>query len=185
MTTQPADDYDDPAPGVPDDQLTDDELAQRRAVRDRNRAGFEHRRESKEAKQLREENEALRRENETFKREKALAAAVADLQAEGPLRAFLSRYDGDPTPDAIRKAVADDPDWRDVVKIAPDPRDVAAAEQIKTAEHMAGATAPSLGAITPVEAAGWDVAAKTAFMHEHPDLWNDLLAGKTVAPPVT
>lgn len=178
----PAADPNDPAPGIPDAQLQPDELDARR----RNRAGYEHRKENQRLKELEAENTDLKGRLGSYERREALDKAKAELNATGPLAAFLKVYDGEPTADAIRKAISEDPDFSGLITIPPDPVDVAREEQARVASQMAGSDAPQLGQLTAKVVGEWPMDKQILFMKEHRDAW-DFLANnpkESVAAPV-
>lgn len=154
----------------------EDDLEPRRQRNGENNARRLAERERDEARQ---ERDALKAENAALKRGDALRTTVADLNAEGPLGAFLRTYIGEPDADAIKTAVAADPDFSGLITFPPDPRDVAAAEQAKNGQiHAAGNTVS--GQITPEDYVGWDMARQVRFMEEHPDAWERLSTGEPV-----
>lgn len=168
MSTQP---YEDPFEGVPDDQLSDDELAQRRRA---NAAGFQHRQQSKRERDLETELNETKAKLSKLERQDALTGATRELNAQGPLGAFLRNYDGEPTPGAIRQAVANDPDFSPLVTFPPDPRDVAAQEQATNATRLAGGQAPALGELTAKTVGSWPKDKQIMFMTQHRDVWDRL-----------
>lgn len=123
MTTAPDDlGYDDDEPDA------DDAQAKRDAFTRRKEAKAE---KDKELNDLREYKAAAERKEK-------LEEAKANLNATGPLGAFLRAYDGEPTAEAIRKAVESDPDFKPLIEFTPDPRDEAAQEQSRNAARMKG-----------------------------------------------
>lgn len=179
MTTQPTDYDPDFADETDDHQQTPDEVARKR------RAMHDMRQKAKAADEAQAKLAEAEAKLAQYERREALEKAKGELNAQGPLGAFLRTYDGEPTADAIRKAVAEDPDFRDLVVIPEDPRDAAAREQADNARRLAGADSPTLGEITPTDAAKWDRESRMAFMKQHPALYDKLLAGQTVTRPTT
>lgn len=160
-------------PRIPDDELTDDELAARRASRNADHANRRiDNRALREAVARAEEAEAKVAQ---FERREALTTAQSELKAQGPLGAFLRTYEGEPTPEAIREAISKDPDFRDLVIFEPDPVQVALAEQTANAAKLAGGTAPSLGQLAPKDIHAWPMDRKEQFRKEHPALWQRAL----------
>ncbi len=122
-----------------EDYETDEEREEREAAEraDRGNAAARRIKEREEKDKELTELRAFKAEQE---RREALAKAKDDLGAvTGPLGLFLKTYTGEPTADAIRKAVADDPDAKDAITFEPDPRDTAAAQQAADAAKRRGA----------------------------------------------
>lgn len=102
--------------------------------RDRNRQGYDRRKRDKAQRDA--EVAELRAKVEKYERAEKLAAAKGELNASGPLAAFLRTYDGEPTADAIKAAIAKDPDFKTLITFTPDPRDEAAAGQADAAAKL-------------------------------------------------
>lgn len=123
-----------------DDDPGQDEAAQKRAA-------FERRKSEREAE--RKELAELRDFKAKTDRDAALTEAKAALNATGPLAAFLKNYDGEPTADAIRKAIEADDDFKTLVTFSADPRDVAAQVQNDGAARLRGADPVAGRALEP------------------------------------
>lgn len=173
--SQQTTDYEDPFEGIPDDELSADELAERRRAR-ANANGYQHRQESRKLREFEAKLAEAEKKLATYERRDALDTAIGDLNAEGPIKAFLRTYDGEPTADAIREAVAKDPDFSALVKFAPDPRDLAAAEQSGNAVKLASGESPVAGQLTAESIKNWPRDRKEAFRTEHKVLWDALLS---------
>lgn len=126
---------------------TDEEReAREEQERANNREGFDRRQRDKDKRDS--ELADLRAFKAEAERKEALDQARKDLNASGPVNAFLRTYKGDPTADAIRKAIAADDDFADLITFEPDPRDTAAAAQASMAAKNKGGD--PIGAKVPV-----------------------------------
>lgn len=177
---------DDDVEALDDDERADyDDWKARQQRRDTNRDGFNGRKLAKE----RDAALAAQREAEAklakFERRDALAEAKRGLNAEGPIDAFLKVYDGEPTTDAIREAVAKDPEFSGLITIPPDIRDEAAREQWNNAQAMREGSPAGTGEVSPAAAAQWAPETIDAFRTNHPDEWDRLLKGENVQVPAT
>lgn len=150
------------------------------AARAAKEAAFAKRQAERDAE--RKELADLREYKAKTERESALTAAKADLNAQGPLGAFLKTYTGEPDADAIKAAVAADPDFASLITFPPDPRDAAAAEQARNAQAIATGQV-SAGQITPKDAAGWPTDKQKQFRDEHSAAWATLMRNEPVAAP--
>lgn len=130
----------------------DDDLNEQPDEAEQKRAAFEQRKAARDAE--RKELEDLRAEKAERERAQALDKAKAELNASGPLGLYLRTYKGEPTADAIRKAVADDPDAKDAITFEPDPRDSAAAAQASMAAKNKGGDPIGAKALTQDTAPG-------------------------------
>lgn len=164
-----------------DPDLEPDEQADEKA---RKQAAFARRQQEREAERARLADAEAK--VASYERRDALDAAKAELKAEGPLGTFLRIYDGEPTADAIRKAVENDPDFKTLVTFPPDERDVNAAEQARNARNLAGGGEPAGGReVTPDDIKTWNRERIQAFRANHPKEWDRLLAGQTVTLAAT
>lgn len=116
-----------------DDDLTDDP-AEPKPGEQRSAAYWERQTKARE-KELAAERDKVA----TFERRDALDSARRDLKAEGPIGAFLTIYDGEPTPEAIREAASKHPEFKDLITFPEDPRDTAARVQNAGAAKVKGA----------------------------------------------
>lgn len=132
MPTTATDDlgYDDDLDDQQDDPQGGDD------PRARNREGYDRRQRGKSQRDA--ELAELRAFKEQVERERALDSAKAELNASGPLGAFLRTYNGEPNAEAIKAAVAKDPDFRDLIAFPTDPRDEAAATQAAATAAVKG-----------------------------------------------
>lgn len=180
MSTQPTD-YD---LSVLEDGDLEDELTRRRNAAGNQQAAARRQEErTKKVSELEAELAEKAAKLAEYERRDALSVATSELRAEGPLNAFLRNYDGDPTPDAIKAALAKDPDFSALVSFPPDPRDEAAAEQARNATLLAGGQSPLSGELTNEVVNTWPEDRRMQFRKDHPDLWGRLLKDEKFPAP--